>query len=59
MDIHTAFRAQYHATLTMLKQAVEKCPPELWNDPQDRNKFWHMERLGSRAGIDVNWISRA
>lgn len=41
MDFHAVLRSQYHATLAMLKQAVAKCPPELWNDPQDHNKFWH------------------
>jgi hypothetical protein len=42
MDIHSLIASQYRATLAMLKQAVEKCPPEMWNDPQDRNKFWHV-----------------
>ncbi|MBN1218367.1 MAG: hypothetical protein JXM69_05530 [Anaerolineae bacterium] len=26
----------------MLKQAVVKCPASLWNDPADKNKFWHI-----------------
>jgi len=26
----------------MLKEVIEKCPPEMWNDPQDQNKFWHV-----------------
>jgi hypothetical protein len=42
MDTHTIFRSQYRAALAMLKQAIEKCPPELWDDPQDRTKFWHV-----------------
>jgi len=42
MNISDILRSQYHATLAMLKQAIEKCPSELWNDPQDRSKFWHV-----------------
>jgi hypothetical protein len=42
MDIHEIIRSQYHATLKMLLQAVEKCPPEMWKNPQDRNQFWHV-----------------
>jgi predicted enzyme related to lactoylglutathione lyase len=41
-DLHAIIRSQYRATLAMLAQAVEKCPPEMWDDPQDRNKFWHV-----------------
>jgi predicted kinase len=25
-----------------LKQAIEKCPDALWNDPADKNRFWHV-----------------
>ena len=42
IDHPAILRAQYHATLDMLKQAIEKCPPELWNDSRDRNKFWQL-----------------
>lgn len=24
----------------MLKQAVVKCPPQAWDDPRDKDKFW-------------------
>jgi hypothetical protein len=34
--------SQYHAALAMFKQAVEKCTPDLWDAPQDRNRFWHL-----------------
>ncbi len=34
--------SQYRAALEMLKQAVVRCPPELWDDAQDRNRFWHV-----------------
>ncbi len=42
MDYQQIIRSQYLATLEMLKQAIEKCPDALWNDPTDKNKFWHV-----------------
>jgi DinB superfamily len=42
MDTKQVIQSQYLAALGMLKQAVVKCPPELWNAPEDRNKFWHV-----------------
>ncbi len=35
-------RSQYHAALEMLRQAVEKCPEALWDDPVDKAAFWHV-----------------
>jgi hypothetical protein len=42
MNIPDIIRSQYHATLAMLKQTITRCPDELWNGAQDRNKFWHV-----------------
>ena len=42
MDILSIFRSQYYATLAMLKQAISVCPADLWDDHQDRNRFWHL-----------------
>jgi hypothetical protein len=42
MDYQQIIRSQYLATLEMLKLAIEKCPDALWNDPTDKNKFWHV-----------------
>jgi len=42
MDYRQIIRSQYLATLEMLKQAIERCPATLWNDPADQNKFWHV-----------------
>ena len=42
MDYRQIIRSQYLASLEMLKQAIEKCPDALWNDPADKNKFWHV-----------------
>jgi len=40
--ILNVIRSQYQAALSMLERAVEKCPTDMWNAPQDRNKFWHL-----------------
>ena len=34
--------SQYLAALEMLRQAVCKCPPSLWDSPDDGSKFWHI-----------------
>jgi hypothetical protein len=35
-------KSQYYASLEMLKEAVSKCPPSLWNSQEPKNKFWHI-----------------
>jgi len=42
MNYQQIIQSQYLATLAMLKQAIEKCPDTLWNDPADKNRFWHV-----------------
>jgi hypothetical protein len=42
MNYLQILRSQYLATLEMLKHAIEQCPDALWNDPVDKNKFWHV-----------------
>lgn len=39
-DIQDTIVSQYLAALDMLKQAVAKCPPDLWEAPA-KNRFWH------------------
>jgi DinB superfamily len=34
--------SQYRAALTMLRQAIELCPDDLWNDARYRNRYWHV-----------------
>jgi len=41
MDIKKMIKSQYHSALRMLAESVEACPEELWNAPNDKNKFWH------------------
>ncbi len=40
MNIKKIIQSQYLASLAMLKQAVVKCPPEAWDNSQDKDKFW-------------------
>ena len=40
MDIKRVIQSQYLAALKMLKQAIEKCSPNVWDDPQDKLKVW-------------------
>ena len=40
MDLQGAVRSQYLAALKMLKEAIVKCPPRLWNARQDKDKTW-------------------
>ncbi len=40
MNIKSILQSQYLSALAMLKQAIVKCPPEAWDKPQDKDKFW-------------------
>ena len=40
MKIKPILQSQYLASLAMLKQAIVKCPPDAWDSPQDKDKFW-------------------
>ncbi len=37
-----ALKSQYHASLAMLHQSIEKCPPELWSGDSYENPFWRI-----------------
>lgn len=34
--------SQFLAALEMLKLAINNCPDLLWNNPKNKNKFWHI-----------------
>jgi hypothetical protein len=40
MDIRRAIQSQYLAALAMLKQAIVKCPPAMWDSPHDQDRSW-------------------
>jgi len=40
MNIKQVIQSQYLAALAMLKQVIERCPQNVWDNPQDTFKFW-------------------
>ena len=43
MDIQSALKSQYHAALKTLREAIDKCPDPMWNDPADGAvPFWRV-----------------
>ena len=42
MDFRNNIKSQYHASLAMLKETIEKSPAEIWHEPQDQNQFWNV-----------------
>ena len=42
MELSPVVCSQFDAALSMLKQAVERCPDALWDAPEDRNRFWQV-----------------
>jgi len=40
MDIKCVIQSQYLASLAMLHQAIEKCPEDIWYDPDPKFKIW-------------------
>lgn len=41
-SLRSILKAQYHASLEMLKEAIERCPDELWLDSRPANAFWQI-----------------
>lgn len=42
MDVETALKSQYHAALATLRQAVEKCPDDLWVADGFPSPYWQV-----------------
>ncbi len=40
MNSHEVIQSQYLSALAMLKQAIVKCPPAMWDASQDKDKVW-------------------
>ena len=40
--LRSAFKSQYGSALAMLRDAVERCPDELWEDNGYTNCFWQI-----------------
>jgi len=42
VNIKSQIQSQYHASLGMLRQVVEKFPEQEWDAPGDKNKAWQI-----------------
>lgn len=42
IDIRTTLKNQYHASLWMLRQTIEKCPEDLWMAGENNRPFWRI-----------------
>lgn len=42
MPLEDILQSQFHATLSMLKQTIERCPNTLWTAPTATRPFWHI-----------------
>ena len=40
--LRTALKSQFHASLAMLREPIERCPETLWDDPSPTNAFWQV-----------------
>jgi len=40
--LKSILKSQYHATLAMLRQAIEACPDEMWLSKEHPNSFWQI-----------------
>lgn len=40
--LRTVLKSQYHAALAMLKNAIEKCPHDLWQGSGHTNECWQV-----------------
>jgi hypothetical protein len=42
VTLRSTLKSQYHAGLAMLREAIEKCPQDVWSNTQHRNAFWQI-----------------
>jgi hypothetical protein len=40
--VRAVLKSQYHAGLAMLREAIERCPDDLWLAERRRNAFWQV-----------------
>jgi hypothetical protein len=41
-SLRLILKSQYHAGLAMLKEAIERCPDDVWLSTKQRNAFWQI-----------------
>lgn len=42
MTLQATLKSQYHAALAMLREAIDRCPDDLWDATGHLNPFWHI-----------------
>ena len=40
--LRDGLKSQYHAGLAMLREAIERCPDEVWESDEHTNAFWQI-----------------
>src|ERR1051325_6489681 len=40
--LRSVLKSQYHAALAMLREAIERCPPDQWSGTGHKNAFWQV-----------------
>ena len=40
--LRSVLKSQYHASLAMLREAIERCPPEEWVSTDHKNACWQL-----------------
>src|ERR1043166_7936937 len=40
--LRSVLKSQYHASLAMLREAIQRCPPEEWLSTDHKNAFWQL-----------------
>jgi hypothetical protein len=40
--LRTILKSQYHATLTMLRETIQRCPDDVWFSTEHVNAFWQI-----------------
>src|SRR6478672_4436980 len=38
----SVLKSQYHASLAMLREAIERCPADEWSNTNHKNAFWQL-----------------
>jgi hypothetical protein len=42
MSVNSIVQSQYQSALEMLKEAITRCPEEIWDDTAYKNRFWNI-----------------
>ena len=46
MNANGALQSQFLAALAMMRQVVNRCPDEAWDNETEQNRFWHIAYHG-------------